>query len=145
MNWKEEAVDKLRKYGAMRLACQNIPEELRRLEIAAQSIRSAGTDSPHVRQSGTGQEERILSNIVQRQELCWALDNAKSWVRTTDRALSALNPEEKLVLHRLFIAPEKGAVDRLCEELGGEQSSAYRRRDRSLRSFTLALYGNLES
>ena len=32
MNWKEEATEKLRKYDAMRLAVQNLPEELKRVE-----------------------------------------------------------------------------------------------------------------
>ena len=49
--------------------------------------------------------------------------------------------EEKLILHRLYIYPEKGGVERLCKELGMETSSIYRRRDKALKHFTLAFYG----
>ncbi len=144
MNWKNEAIEKLRKYDAMRLAVQNIPEEMQRLELEARAIRSANTQTPHAKSADPHREERLLSNITHRQELRWALEGAKSWLKTTNQALSALTPEEKMILTRLFIYPERGAVDRLCGDLGIEQSSVYRRRDRALRNFTLALYGITE-
>lgn len=145
MNWKEEATEKLRKYDAMRTATENIPQELQRLELSARAIRASGTEGPKVRSSRNRQEEQLLDNIVHRQELRWALENAKSWVKTTDHALSALSPEDRLVLSRLYVYPEKGALERLCQDLGLEQSSIYRRRDRALRNFTTALYGSIEN
>ena len=45
MNWKSEAKEKLQRYDAMRLATINIPQELERLEIDAQSIRSPKLDA----------------------------------------------------------------------------------------------------
>ena len=145
MNWKEEAAEKLRKYDAMRTATENIPQELQRLELSARAIRASGVESPRVQTSRNRQEEQLLNNIVHRQELRWALENAKSWVKTTDHALSALSPEDRLVLSRLYVYPEKGALERLCQDLGVEQSSIYRRRDRALRNFTTALYGTIEN
>ena len=145
MNWKEEAAEKLRKYDAMRTATENIPQELQRLELSARAIRASGAESPRVQTSQNRQEEQLLNNIVHRQELRWALENAKSWVKTTDHALSALSPEDRLVLSRLYVYPEKGALERLCQDLGVEQSSIYRRRDRALRNFTTALYGTIEN
>ena len=50
-------------------------------------------------------------------------------------------PEEKLVLQRFYLSPERGSVERLCMELGVEQSSVYRKRDKALHKFALALYG----
>lgn len=141
MNWKEEATQKLRKYDAMRLAVQNLPEQLHLLEESACAIRSARTDGTPVKGSTNRREDALLNNLVQREELSCALKQAKSWLKITDRALGALTPEEKLVLHRLYIYPERGAVDRLCGELGLEQSSVYRKRDKALERFTLALYG----
>lgn len=141
MNWKAEAKEKLRRYDAMRLATVNIPEEMERLEIDARSIRSARTDGTPVKGGGNRREEAMLDNIVHRQELAWTLQQAQSWLKTTDRALTALNNEEKLILHRLYIYPETGGVERLCKELGVETSSIYRRRDKALKHFTLAYYG----
>lgn len=141
MNWKAEATEKLRKYDAMRLATINIPEEIERLEVDARSIRSARTDDTPVSGGGNRREEALLNNIIHRQELAWTLEQAHLWLRSTDRALTALTNEEKLILHRLYIYPEKGGLDRLCKELGVESSSIYRRRDKALRHFTLAYYG----
>ena len=141
MNWKAEAKEKLRRYDAMRLATINIPEEVQRLEVDAQAIRSAKLDGAVVSGGGNRKEDALLNNIIHRQELLWTLEQAQLWLKTTDRALSALSSEEKLLLHRLYIYPEMGAPERLCKELGVETSSIYRRRDKALRHFTLAYYG----
>ena len=141
MNWKAEAKEKLRRYDAMRLAPINIPQELERLRIDARSIRSARTDKTPVSGGGNRREEAMINNLIQRQELEWTLQQAKMWLQSTDRALSALTAEEKQILHRLYIYPEKGGLERLCKELDVESSSIYRRRDRALKHFTLAFYG----
>lgn len=140
MNWKAEAMEKLRRYESMRRAAQNIPREVERLESVACGLRSAGTDKTPVK-GGMSREEALLNNIAHRQELLWSLEQAQCWLDVTERAMSTLSPEEKLILHRLYIYPEKGAMDRLCVELAVEQSSIYRRRDRALRRFCTALYG----
>ncbi len=145
MNWKNEAMDRLRQYDAMRLAVTNIPQEIKRLEAAATAMRSARTDGAVVL-SGVGRwEEAILDNMMNRQELRWRLEQAESWLTCMDRALGALSGEEKLVLQRFYICPEKGSVERLCSELGLESSSVYRKRDKALRRFTVALYGSAEN
>ena len=141
MNWKVEAKEKLQRYDAMRLATINIPSELERLEIDAQSIRSAKLDAPAVASDGSKREDALLNNIVHRQELERTLQQAQIWLKSTDRALSALPPREKLILHRLYMYPERGNIERLCKELGMEVSSVYRRRDSALKHFTLAFYG----
>lgn len=141
MNWKAEAKEKLQRYDAMRLATINIPQELERLELDAQSIRAARTDSPAVNGGGNRREEALLNNLIHRQELAWTLQQAQMWLQATDRALTALTNEEKAILHRLYIYPEKGGLERLCKELEMESSSIYRRRDKALKHFTLAFYG----
>ena len=67
------------------------------------------------------------------------------WLKITDGALAALTPEEKLILHRLYICPEKGSLDKLCQGLQVEKSSIYRKRDKALQKFTYALYGITEN
>ena len=141
MNWKAEAKEKLRRYDAMRTATITLPAEIARLEGEYKSIRSAKTDGTPVRGGTSTREDAIINNIVERQELAEALENARAWVQITDRAMKALQNEERLILHRLYIYPEKGAVERLCKELGAETSSIYRRRDKAIKTFTIALYG----
>lgn len=141
MNWKQEAKEKLRKYEAMRMATINIPQEIERLEGEYTAIRSARTDGNPVQGGSSAREDAIINNIMERQELEWTLESATRWVKQVNRALDALQPDEKNILRRLYIYQERGAIACLCKELGVENSSIYRRRDRALHTFTLALYG----
>lgn len=141
MKWKNEAMDKLRRYDAMQQALQNIPAEIERLAESACSLRGVTTDMTPVKGGGGRREEALINNLMQRQELEWTLEQVKRWLDITDRGLLALKEDERLVLQRLYLRPEKGAVDRLCNELGVEQSSIYRKRDQALERFTIAMYG----
>ena len=145
MNWKLEAEEKLRRYPAMRQAIRSIPEEIKRLEEQAATLRAVRTDTVSSHGGVSRGEDRLLNNMAERQELEWALENADRWLKNTERALKTLSREERTVLSRMLIYPEEGAAQRLCMDLGVESSSIYRRRDNALRKFTLALYGSLES
>lgn len=145
MNWKYEAVDKLKGYEAHRVALGTIPEEIRRLEDDAARIKAADMDREPVSGGESGREDMLLSNIVHREELGRALKQARAWVRIVDKGLAVLDQDERLVLDRFYIHRAAGNVDRLCEELAVEKATVYRRRDAALRRFTIALYGCVES
>ena len=140
MDWKGEAVEKLRQLGAMETALTTIPLEMERLELDAQKIRTSDPGKV-MKQGGGRQEDALLSNIVHRQELSNRLQQAGCWVDMVKKALSALSDQEQVILRRLYVERQKGAVDRLCFDLGMEQSTVYRHRDQALRQFTMALYG----
>ena len=61
------------------------------------------------------------------------LDGLRQRVWNLEQAMQVLTPEERLVAERLFIHPAKGNVQVLCQELGVEQSSVYRRRETALK------------
>lgn len=145
MDWKREAADKLKGYEAHKRALENIPREIKRLEGAFVSIRSATTDGTPVPGGASTREDAVLSNIVHREELERTLKQAKAWVKMVDSGLAVLDDEERLVLERFYIHQAKGNVDRLCEELGRVKSVVYDRRDKALRHFTIALYGVTEN
>ena len=145
MDWKQEAADKLMQYEARRQSLENIPAEIRRLELDYTSLRSSTADAMPSHGNGSRREDAMLTNIVRREELARQLESARAWVALTDGGLSALDEEDKLVLDRFFVHRRKGACEQLCEELDREKAQVYRRRDRALRRFTLALYGGLES
>ncbi len=145
MNWKHEAIDKLRRYEAQKTAIENIQLDIERLQTAISTIHSSAADAVHVSRGESRREDMLLSNIVQREELVRALRQAKLWIETVERGLSILTEEEKTVLERFYIHPARGNLAKLCEELHLEQSSVYRLRDRALRQFTIALYGTPES
>ena len=145
MNWKREAIDKLKNYEAHQKALETIPKEIRRLEINYASIRSATTDSTPVSGGGSTREDVMLSNIIHRDELNRRLQESKLWVDVVDAALGVLGDEERLVLDQFYIHQARGAVRELCERLNLEKSAVYDRRDKALRHFTLALYGVTET
>lgn len=138
-------MEKLRRYEAMRQALRNIPEEIDRLKADACALRGATTDTTPVKGGGSRREEALINNLVERQELEWTLQQVQRWLCTADRGLAALTPDERLVLQRLYLYPERGALERLCSELGVEQSSIYRKRDQALHRFTVAMYGFLDT
>lgn len=145
MIWKNEAIEKLKQYDAKRGALDSIPKEIRGLELDMQSIRGAAVDRTPVRGSGSRHEDAMLSNIVKREELERSLEQARLWVGVVDNAMSVLTEDEKLVLERLFIYPEKHAAEMLADELFCEVKTIYRWKDKALRKFTIALYGAVES
>lgn len=145
MNWKHEAIEKLKEYEARVKSVKTIPNEIKRLELDALRIRSATGDGTPVRGGGSAREDMLLSNIVHREELERALEMARMWVALVDAGLELLAPEERLVLERFYMRPERGNVERLCKELGLEKTAVYDRRDKALRHFVLALYGGPET
>lgn len=145
MNWKREAIDKLKNYEAHQEALTNIPKEIKRLESAYAGIRSATTDGTPVSVGGNTREDSMLSNIVHRDELKRRLQDARLWVAQVDKALTILTDEERLVLEKLFIHPMKGTITSLSEQLDVDKTTVYKRRDSALRRFTIALYGAVET
>ena len=141
MNWKQEAMERLQRYEPMVRSLQNIPLELARLEEDAKQLRSGRPELERIQSTPGRGEGRLVDNIVLRQELKHSYEDARLWVEITDSAISALTEEEKLVLFHLYVHPQRGAVELLCQELGVEQSSVYRKRDAALWRFTLAMYG----
>ncbi|NLU24135.1 MAG: DUF1492 domain-containing protein [Clostridiales bacterium] len=145
MDWKREAVDKLRCYEAKRTSLSTMEEELRRLDDAMTGIRSATSDSTPVSGGSSTREDAMINNIANREELRRARRDAVRWVRMVDAALAVLDDEERLVLDRFYIHRQKGNVDRLCEDMHVEKAQVYRRKDNAVRHFTIALYGNIET
>ena len=132
MNWKEEAEEKLRRYDAVSCAVKNLKAEIKQLEGEVAKLR---------RGKDPNWQDLLLTNQVRQRELKANLRRTGCWLGNVDRALGALNPEEKLVLYRMYVNPQRGKLAQLCGDLNVEQSSVYRRRDKALQKFTFALYG----
>ena len=145
MNWKNEAIEKLEQYGARRQSLRSIPEEIALLESAAANIRGIACDSAHVKGIGSGREDMLLSNLMKREELNWVLEQTQRWVGLVESGLSVLSDEERSILEAFYIRGEKGAANRLAEELAMDVKTVYRKKDAALRRFTIALCGCVES
>lgn len=145
MDWKKETEQKLRMYAVRKQSLISIPGEIQELKEASRSIRSATSDSSPVSGGGSRLEDVRLNNIVKREELAIAYRQAARWVKRMDAALEILTEEERMILDRCYIYPEKGCMDRIALELGVDIKTAYRRKDAALFRLTNALYGAAES
>ena len=145
MNWKYEAVDKLKCYEAKQTSMERAREEMRRLEDDMTRIRSATTDGTPVSGGTSIREDAMVNNITRRGELKVAMREAAAWVKIVDGGLAVLDEEERHILDRFYIHRAKGNVERLCDELHLEKTRVYELKDKALRHFTLALYGVVET
>ena len=145
MNWKAEAVEKLKLYEAKKAALSNIPLEIERLESEMEGLRSPHSGGSAPMSGGNSRDGAYLSNIVQREELERMLKQAKMWVALVDAGLEILSQDERQILERFYVRPEKGAADRLAGDLRADVKTVYHRKDAALRRFTIALYGGTEN
>lgn len=146
MNWKNEAIRKLKRYKHMCQCLESIPKELEQLELDNQALHR---QPPQIVSTPSGfsrnREDAMLNNIVHRQELELALQQATLWVQTVDGALSVLDPTSRELLLAVYAEEEVPHVPDLCRRLGLERTTFYRKKDAALACFTLGLYGLIES
>ena len=141
-NWKQRVRDKLCDYGLRKVALDNIPREIKRLEIESVSIRSATADGLPVKGGGNGREARMLWNIMQREDLKRNMQMATEFVTFVDGGLSVLTTEERRAVEMMYIYPQRNAAEQLRNEWALEDKrSVYKRMDKILYKLTIAMYG----
>lgn len=144
MDFKREAIDKLKCYAIKKQSLQRTAEEIQRLEEEVSSLRSALGNDMAVSGGDVSRDDGLVNNIALRSELAKAQHATQEWLNTVDAALMVLEEDELLVLSRMYMHPQKGFVEQLCEELHIEKTALYTKRNIALRRFTLALYGVTE-
>lgn len=141
MLWKREAIADLRRYSAQKQSLQNTKERIRALEQQYTSVRSNSAASTPVKGGGNRMEDAMLDNIVLRDKLKLTRAVVSRILKSIERGLNALDERDQLILHRFYIAPERGAANRLAGELGVEVRQVYNLREQALYRFTLNQYG----
>lgn len=130
-------------FEARKQALINIPDQIRELEEKMSSIRSQAADSISVKGGGGGKDEAYLNNIVARDCLKENLEEARRSVSRVSGALSILNEEEKELLERFYMTPEKGVSFNMADELNVDRKTVYYRKDAALKKFTIAMYNGI--
>ena len=141
MDWKVEAINKLKYYDAKRQALQSIPMELQQLESQMSGIRGVKTDRITVTGYRSTPENRLMDCIVEKEELQRNYTQTKLWVEMVSEALDTLTEEERKLLERFYISDDRGAAEDLAAELYIDRKTVYHRKDAALWKFTVALYG----
>ena len=144
-NWKYDIKDDLARYGGQLVAVTTLPDELRRLELEYKSIKAASTDTTPVQGGGTVYEDRLLSNIARRDKTAASLSMAQIDIKRMETALACLNATERHIVDVMYIHHQRGATERLREELGFEnERSVQKVALKALRKLSYALYGREE-
>ena len=145
VTWQKVAIEDLRRYPALRQSLTAIREKQAALDLQAGVVRSSFRDAAPVSGSGTsGAEDKLISNIVERERLDGYYAAVQKLEAQIETALDLLDKTERLVLERFYMHRMDGHVDRLCRELGYERSHVYNIKEKALRSFTIAMYGLLD-
>lgn len=144
MNWELIAKERLKEYRSRTTAVNNITEQLKALESAYTTIRSAKTDGVAVSDNTNRRENMLIANIAKRDELKRNLEITKTELEITEKGLACLNEEERRILELFYVSRCNDYITRLCDELFISKSELYRRKDEALKKFTRACYGIVE-
>lgn len=143
--WKYDVRDKLSDYPRQLNAVETLPDEIRRLESEYTSLHGAVYDDTPVQGGGTPYEDKLLRNIILRGDTERQLQRARLAVEFVESALNTLTHEERHIVDVMYISRQRGATERLRQELGLEdERSVYKRVDKILKKLTIAMYGGTE-
>lgn len=136
-------MNELEMYEARKQSLINIPDQIKELEERLVSIRSAGADSVSVKGGVSGKDDAYLNNIVARDILSANLEEARRSVIRVGGALSILTAEEREILERFYMNPEKGVSFNMADELSIDRKTVYYRKENALKKFTIAMYNGI--
>lgn len=136
-------MNELEMYEARKQSLINIPDQIKELEEKLTSIRSQSTDSISVKGGVSGKDDAYLNNIVARDRLSANLEEARRSVSRVNGALSILTADEREILERFYMNPEKGVSFNMADELSVDRKTVYHRKDNALKKFTIAMYNGI--
>ena len=70
-----------------------------------------------------------------------SVESAQIYVNIVDRGLSVLDPDDRIILERFYIAGQRGSDKALAAEFSTDVHTIQQQKDAALRRFTIALYG----
>ena len=127
MDWRKVAVEDLKHYREQKMGYEHTKEQISELDAKIKNSKPGN--------------DKLMDFCTKREKLILARDALAPLVKRMDESLALLNDVERKILNRLIIDREKGAVERLCEELFFERTRVYEIRNEALRKFTVAMYG----
>ncbi len=135
MDWKLCAADDLRRYKQMKIGILNSKDRLRLISETSTSPRtSLGKRNP-ARNPG------FINNLVEKEKLSSNIKSAEKLIAIIDRGLNSLSEEDRRLLEKFYMSDSPSKMRHLSDEFGYDPRSIYRKRDRALAKFTLAMYG----
>lgn len=138
-------IDKLRNYASRKASLEFTAKELERLNAEMTRIQSSMKDEAPVSGGTNHTEDRLVNLIMKKCEIEAIRKETEAWVLNLERALAALDADERHIIEVMCIEQIRGAVEQLCNDFGEvDERTIYRRRNRALRHLTVLYYGALE-
>lgn len=137
MDWKKESMELLQQHIAKKRALRNIRERYHLLEDQMELLNNCSDRVPR-------RQEHMIDSIVEKEQLLLAYRLNKQQVDWVEQGLAALDERERQVLDNFYISTCPCSRQELMEQLCIERSALYDLKDRALRHFTLAMYGQLK-
>ena len=145
MNWKTEAVYKLREYNSKKKALTNLEEKIKMKETEITAIRTSQlSQAPSHGTNENTAQDRLISSIAEKDELKLNLAIVRRQIAAIEHGLAELDEEQRTVLDMFFIDRQCGYIGLLCDMLNVEVATVYRKKDEALRKFTVIMYGIIE-
>ena len=119
-------------YNQRKEQLHTLPERIATERARLTSIRSASAESTMLHGGGNVRQERDTAILVEIDRLTAELELARLEVSTVDRILESLDEKERMIVVQMDIYHIKGAVERLCKEMGYERSRFYDLYDNAL-------------
>lgn len=144
MKWDDVAIGDLRRYPGLCNSVENLAERVRILEESAANVKGANLDRIPISGGGSHYEDKILSNLVEKEKKRNLLKVNKQLKAAIEVGLDALTKEERMVLESFYMFPHKNAADSLISILHCERATIYRIRRKALYKFTVNMYGIID-
>ncbi len=135
MDWRLCAEDDLRRYKQMKIGLLNSKDRLR---LVSESVRSPKTS---LGRKSKRAESEVINAVVEMERLAANINSAERLINIIERGLDSLSDEERRLLEKFYMSSSPSKMRHLSEEFGYEPRTLYRKRDRALTNFTIAMYG----
>lgn len=145
MDWQQIAKEDLRRYQGLKQAQKQIDERLVFLEEQYTTLKSAKIEDVPIHGGEETMEDKLLTNIVNRERLKSQHGNNEKVILWVENGLRSITDEERFLLDVFYIRPQRTAVCIAMEKLSYSKTHVYRLRDDALRRFTLYQYGLAEN
>ena len=119
-------------YNQRREQLRTLRERIATERARLTSIRSASAESAMIHDGGNVRQERDTAILVEIDRLTAEFELAKLEIKTIDRILESLDEQSRRIVEQMDVYHVKGAVERLCDEMGYERSRFYDLYDNAL-------------
>lgn len=141
MDWKKNTIEEIKNYSYLRIKCVRLREKLEELESKSKTIH--GVKLSHQKIKSSAQSQKILNQLIEREELYHMLNATRNKVKKLERAFKKLDPNERSILDKFYISRQDLTLAQMCSHFSVERSTLYRMKDSALKKLALNLFGEI--